>query len=272
MSDLYTRVQESAQFLAERGVRPHVWAVLGTGLGGVAERIEDVVRIPYAEIPHFPQSTSPGHTGELLAGRLADVPVAVMAGRVHFYEGVGLQEITLPVRVAHALGAKGLLLTSAVGGMSPSHEKGDLVVIDDHINLMGDSPLRGPNDERLGPRFPDMSAPYDRDLLEQAVQLAAGSGTRLHRAVLAAVPGPQLETRAEYRYLARIGADVVGMSTVPEAITAAHCGLRVAALSVVTDLCFPDSLKKVDVEEILAVAAEAAPRLEALLLGLLPHV
>jgi purine-nucleoside phosphorylase len=246
--------------------------VLGTGLHGLGERIERPVRIPYVRIPNFPRSTAPGHAGSLAFGAIDGVPVAVMEGRFHFYEGYPLRDITLPVHAAKALGARALLLTSAVGGMHPTHRLGEIVAIHDHINFMGDSPLRGENDERLGPRFPDMSRPYDAELLDRAESIAHAQGFRLPRAVLVAVPGPQLETRSEYRYLRALGADVVGMSAVPEAIVAAHAGLRTAAFSVVTDLGFPEALEAVSIDRIVAIANAAAPRLERLLLDLLPHV
>jgi len=271
MTPLFDRVQEATAFLRERGPAPRAWVVLGSGLGSLGSRVAGAVRVPYAAIPHFPRSTAPGHAGELVLGSLNAIPVAVMQGRFHYYEGYALPEVTLPVRVAASLGAKTLLLTSAVGGMDARLRKGDLVAIEDHVNLMGDSPLRGPNDDRLGPRFPDMSAPYDPTLLARAEEIALRHGFRLPRVVLAAVGGPQLETRAEYRFLRALGAEVVGMSTAPEAIVAAHAGLRVVALSAVTDLCLPDALERVDIDGILRVAAEAAPRLERLILDLLPH-
>jgi purine-nucleoside phosphorylase len=195
----------------------------------------------------------------------------VMEGRFHFYEGYSLEEVTLPVRVARALGARTLLVTNAAGGLNLDFALGDIVAIDDHLNLIGDSPLRGANDDRLGPRFPDLSAPYDRELIARAESIARDHGFRLRKGVFAAVAGPQLETRAEYRWLRSTGADLVGMSTVPECIAAVHAGLRVCALSIVTDRCDPEHLEPVKIESILAVAAGAAPKLEKLLLGLLPH-
>ncbi|MEE8106648.1 MAG: purine-nucleoside phosphorylase [Planctomycetota bacterium] len=269
MSVAFESVSEAAAFLRDRGPAPRVWIILGTGLGALADKIAGAVTVPYGDIPHFPRSTAPGHAGDLLLGELAGVPVAVMQGRFHVYEGYSFSDIVLPVYVAKALGAERLFVTSAVGGMNPDLEKGDIVCIDDHINLTGDSPLTGPNDERLGPRFPDMSEPYDRALIETAMVEARKLGFSVPRAVLAAVPGPQLETRAEYRWLRQIGADVVGMSTIPEAIAAVHAGLLASAFSVVTDVCDPDALQPVNVEEIIAVANESAPRLESLLLALL---
>jgi len=271
VTGLFAKVHAAAEFLKRRGAAPRVLAILGTGLGGLSEALDARAEISYGDIPHFPVATAPGHTGRLVWGRHGDVPLMVMEGRFHLYEGYSMEDVTLPVRVARALGARTLLLTSAVGGMDPRMREGEIVVLEDHINLMGDSPLRGPNDDRLGPRFPDMSEPYDRALADAAEALAREQGFRLPRAILAAVPGPQLETRAEYRWLRAAGADVVGMSTVPECIAAVHGGMRVCALSVVTDLCLPDALHPVEVSKIIAVANAAAPRLAALLLGLLPH-
>ncbi|MFQ5844417.1 MAG: purine-nucleoside phosphorylase, partial [Planctomycetota bacterium] len=207
MSGLYDRVQGAAQFLSGRGERPRAWIILGTGLGGLAGRIEGAVPVPYEEIPHFPRSTSPGHSGELILGRLQDVPVAAMAGRCHYYEGYSMEEVTLPVRVARALGAAALLVTSAVGGLDPEYRTGDLFAVEDHLNLMGDTPLRGPNDDRLGIRFPDMKVPYDPVLLDRAQAVAGEHGFPLRRGVLAAVGGPQLESRAAARCLRTSGAD-----------------------------------------------------------------
>ena len=271
MSEQYERVEEAAAFLRQQGAKPRALVILGTGLGGFGREFDESVAIPYEEIPSFPVSTSPGHAGELHLGRVGDVSAMVMSGRFHYYEGYSMEEVTLPVRVARALGARTLLITSAVGGMNPDHELGEVVAIEDHIHLMGASPLRGPNDERLGPRFPDLYRTYDRELIAHAEELAGREGLRLPRAVLVAVAGPQLETPAEYRFLRSIGADVVGMSIVPEALVAVHAGLRVCALSVVTDLCYPEALGPIDVDEIIATANAAAPRVEKLLLGLMPH-
>lgn len=270
MNGEFEKISEAAGFLRERAAAPRALVVLGTGLGGFGARLTDTVEIPYEDVPHFPESTSPGHSGQLVFGRSGDVPAMVMEGRFHHYEGYTLHEIARPIRVARMLGAQTLLITAAVGGMNPRHALGDIVVVDDHINLIG-SPLRGVNDERIGPRFPDMSAPYDAELIAAAEAGARAAGFRVPRACLAGVPGPQLETRAEYRLLRQAGADVVGMSTVPECIAAVHAGLRVGALAVITDLCLPDALKPAVVEEIIAVANAAAPRLEQLLVGLLDH-
>jgi len=269
MSETYERIREAASFLSERGARPESLVILGTGLGGMSERFDESIAVPYESIPHFPESTAPGHAGQLVLGTRNGRQSMVMEGRFHCYEGYTMDEVTRPIRVAAALGAKTLLLTSAVGGLDSRQRLGEIVVVEDHINLMGDSPLRGPNDERIGPRFPDMSAPYDAGLLDRAEALAIKAGFRLSRAVHAAVPGPQLETRAEYRMLRSLGADTVGMSTVPECIAAVHAGMRVVALAVVTDLGLPDALEAVDIERIIAIANAAAPQLEELVLGLL---
>jgi purine-nucleoside phosphorylase len=271
MRGLYEKVEEAATFLRRKGAAPRALVILGTGLGGLGARFDGAFHVPYAEVPHFPRSTAPGHAGHLVFGRHGGVSAMVMEGRFHYYEGYSLEEVTLPIRVAKALGARTLLITNATGGLNLAFALGDIVGVEDHLNLMGASPLRGENDERLGPRFPDLSAPYDRALLARAEEIARENGFALRKGVLVAVAGPQLETRAEYRWLRAMGADVVGMSAVPECITAVHAGLRVCALSVVTDRCDPDHLEPADVAKIIAVAAAAAPRLERLLLGLLPH-
>ena len=242
--------------------------ILGTGLGNLASQIEVDLEIPYQEIPHFPVSTVESHSGTLLFGRLGGKKVLAMKGRFHYYEGYSLRQVTFPVRVMRALGAQTLVLTSAVGGMNPHFQLADLVILEDHINLMPDNPLRGINDDRLGPRFPDMSQPYSQRLIEVARQTALKMGIAAHKAVLAAVPGPNLETRAEYRMLKLLGADVVGMSTVPECIAATHAGMQVLAFSVVTDMCLPDALEPADIAKIVAVAGEGGQKLEQLLLQL----
>lgn len=249
----------------------HAGIILGTGLGSVAGEIASTVAIPYEAIPHFPCSTTVSHTGQLVCGTLAGVPVVAMEGRFHAYEGYGYRQITFPVRVMRALGARLLIVSNACGGMNPHYQRGDIVVIDDHINLMNGNPLIGPNDESLGPRFPDMSRPYDPDLIERALAIARREDFTAHRGVYVAVTGPNLETRAEYRFLRGIGADVVGMSTVPEVIVAVHSGMRVLGLSVVTDMCLPDALEPAVVEEIIAVAAAAEPKLRKIVLGVLGH-
>jgi len=269
MSQTFERIQQAAAFLRDQGAQPDSLVILGTGLGVLSERFEARIAIPYESIPGFPVSTAPGHAGNLVLGTRGGRQAMIMEGRFHCYEGYAMDEVVLPIRVAAALGARTLVLTSAVGGLDARQRLGDIVVVEDHINMMGDSPLRGPNDERIGPRFPDMSAPYDAALLDRAERVAIGAGFRLPRVIHVSVPGPQLETRAEYRMLRRLGADTVGMSTVPECIAAVHAGMRVAAFAVVTDLGLPDALEAVDVERIIAVAQAAAPRLETLVLGVL---
>ncbi len=272
MLELYDQIQEACGHIRSQWDRePHAGIILGTGLGSLSEQIDVEATIDYGEIPHFPQSTAVSHAGRLVCGLLEGLPVVAMEGRFHMYEGYPLKQITLPVRVFKALGAELMIVSSAVGGMNPFHAQGDIIVIDDHINLMGDNPLIGINDDRLGPRFPDMSAPYDQTLGDVALQVARRHDIIAHRGVLAAVAGPNLETRAEYRFLRAIGADIVGMSTVPEVIVAVHAGLRTVGFSVVTDLCLPDALQPAVVEEIIAVANEAEPRLTKLVTGVLAH-
>jgi purine-nucleoside phosphorylase len=249
-----------------------VGVVLGTGLGDSSTSMDVEVRVPYSDIPHFPTSSVESHKGELLLGTWSGKKTVAMSGRVHFYEGYSLREVTFPIRVMKALGARYLVLSSAVGGMNRFLQLGDIVLVADHINLMGDNPLIGPNDDRLGPRFPDMSEPYSRELMAKAEKIALRNEIRLSRAVYVAVSGPNLETAAEYAFLRQIGADVVGMSMVPENIVAIHSGMKVAGFAVVTDLCFPDSLEPANIDRILRVAAEAEPKLERLVTELLQEI
>ncbi|MFS8638849.1 MAG: purine-nucleoside phosphorylase [Gemmatimonadota bacterium] len=254
-------------------LEPEVALVLGTGLGKtMVERLEIEAAIPYEEIPHFPVCTVDSHAGRLLLGRLDGRPVVAMHGRFHRYEGYTLQQIALPIRVMRQLGAGTLILSGACGGMNPLWDVGDLVLIDDHINLLGDNPLIGPNLDELGPRFPDMSEPYDRGLQALAEEVALELRITLRRGVYVAVPGPNLETRAEYRMLRAMGADVVGMSTVPEVITARHMGMRVMAVSIITDRCLPDALAPTGIEEIIRVAGEAEPKVTELVRGVLARL
>lgn len=270
---LFEMIGESVAEIKKRtSLSPDVGIILGTGLGGLTQRIEIETGIPYPEIPHFVSSTVETHAGRLLFGDLSGRKVVAMQGRFHYYEGYTMKEITFPVRVIKALGAGTLIVSNACGGMNPLLKKGDLVLIDDHINLLGVNPLIGPNDDRLGPRFPDMSEPYDRKLLELAERVALEENIPVKRGVYAAVPGPNLETRAEYRYIRGIGADVVGMSTVPEVIVAVHSGLRVLGLSIVTDLGFPDCLEPADINEIIRVAGEAEPKLTRLVASVVGRV
>jgi purine-nucleoside phosphorylase len=272
MLELYDQIEAAAAFIQSKWSEPpHAGIILGTGLGNFAERIEVAATIDYGDIPHFPRSTATSHRGRLVCGRLEGVPVVAMEGRFHQYEGYPLKQITLPVRVMKRLGAKLLVVSQAVGGMNPYYQGGDVMIIDDHINLMGDNPLVGINDDRLGPRFPDMSQPYDRRLIEQGLEIARRENFVAHRGVTVAVTGPNLETRAEYRFLRQIGADVVGMSTIPEAIVAVHCGLRTFGLSVITDMCLPDTLVPANVDHIIATAHSAEPKLRALVTGILKY-
>jgi len=260
--ELKRRIDEAAAFVRSRAsVRPEAGIILGTGLGDFAGALAVDSVVPYRDIPHFPVSTVESHAGELHLGRLAGRPVAIMKGRVHYYEGYTMEQVTFPVRVLKALGCDPLIITNAVGGMNPNMPSGTLVVTTDHINLMGDNPLIGENDETLGPRFPDMSEPYARRLVALAENAALGLGIPLQRAVFVGVAGPNLETAAEYRFLRWIGADVVGMSLVPETIVAVHGGQRVLAFNVVTDTCLPDNLKPASIPEILKVAGRVAPLL-----------
>ncbi|MFM7845445.1 MAG: purine-nucleoside phosphorylase [Planctomycetota bacterium] len=249
--------------------RPHAGIVLGTGLGALVEQIDVEASFEYSEIPHFLQSTATSHRGRLVCGTLSGLPVVAMEGRFHMYEGYSLQEITLPVRVMKALGAELLVVSNACGGMNPYYRCGDIMVIEDHINLMGGNPLIGINDDRLGPRFPDMSEPYCKQLIDRALRIARQENIHAHQGVFVAVAGPNLETRAEYRFLRMIGADAVGMSTVPEVLVAVHSGMRVVGFSIVTDLCLPDALEAANVENIIAVANEAQPKLTRLVTGVL---
>jgi purine-nucleoside phosphorylase len=259
-SEYVKRIEEAAAAVRARTrLAPRVGVVLGTGLGDFADALELETVVPFAEIPHFPVSTVESHAGELHLGRLAGKPVAVLKGRVHYYEGYAMREVAFPVRVLRALGCGTLVITNAVGGMNPDMAPGSLVLTTDHINLMNDNPLVGPNDDELGPRFPDMSEPYARPLIALAERVALELAIPLQRGVLVAVPGPNLETAAEYRFLRWIGADIVGMSLVPEVLAAVHGGQRVLALNVVTDACLPDALKPVGIPEILAVSGRAAP-------------
>jgi purine-nucleoside phosphorylase len=256
----------AAQEVRERcDLEPRVAIILGTGLGALAEEIEPRATIPYQEISGFPRPTVESHSGRLLLGSLEGVPVVAFQGRFHRYEGYDLRQVTLPVRVARLLGAEILVIAGASGGMNPLWTPGDLVLLDDQINLMGESPLTGPNLEELGPRFPDMSEPFDRQLQRLAMEVALELGIPLRRGVYAAVTGPNLETRAEYRMLRWMGADVVGMSTVPEVIVARHMGMRVLGLSIVTDACLPDALEPADVDTIIRTARKAEPVLTRLI-------
>lgn len=273
MLDLYDKIQDACERIrGEFDKTPKVGIILGTGLGDIVDQLEVEATIEYGDIPHFPTSTATSHRGRLVCGQLAGVPVVAMEGRFHLYEGYHLKQITLPVRVFKELGVELLIVSNACGGLNPYFQAGDIMVIEDHINLLGDNPLIGINDDRLGPRFPDMCEPYDQGWVDQTIQIGRDLGMGVHKGVFVAVAGPNLETRAEYRSLRMIGADVVGMSTVPEVIVAVHCGLKTIGLSVVTDMCLPDALKPANVEEIIATANEAAPKLISLVRGIVSAV
>jgi purine-nucleoside phosphorylase len=266
VNGLFDQIAEARAAIRLRWERvPKVGLILGTGLGNFASSIETDTVIPYAEVPHFTVSTVHSHAGQLVCGRLGGVPLMAMEGRLHHYEGYSMRQVTFPVRVMKALGAEILIVTNAAGGMNPQYQLADLVIIEDHINLMPENPLRGVNDDRLGPRFPDMIAPYDPELMALAERTASELGVPTRKGVLVAVPGPNLETRAEYRMLRTLGADVVSMSTVPEAIVAVHAGLRTLGFSIVTDLCLPDTLEPVKIEKIVEVAGRGGKHLERLI-------
>jgi purine-nucleoside phosphorylase len=266
MSELRQQIQEATHVLRQKtSLEPAIGVILGTGLGGLVAEIEQEAVIPYTEIPHFPVSTVESHAGRLIFGHLGGKRVMAMQGRFHYYEGYNMKQITFPVRVMKALGCQTLVVSNACGGLNPLFAPGDLMIITDHINLLGDNPLVGPNDDTLGPRFPDMSEPYTKSLIALAEQVVLDEKLRVQKGIYVALTGPNLETRAEYRFLRQIGADVVGMSTVPEVIVAVHSNLRVLGISVVTDSCLPDALEPVDIAKILKIAGEAEPKLTRLM-------
>lgn len=266
MNELRTHIDETVRFIRTKtSAAPPIGIILGTGLGALAKEIAHDVVIDYAEIPHFPVSTVESHHGKLIFGTLSGKPVIAMQGRFHYYEGYTLKQITFPVRVMKFLGVKTLLISNAAGALNPAFERGDIMVMSDHINLLGDNPLIGRNDETLGPRFPDMSEPYSHELIELAEQIARELQIKVKKGVYVAMQGPNLETRSEYRFLRTIGADAVGMSTVPEDIVAIHMGMSVFGVSIITDECFPDTLKPITLEEVIAVANKAEPKMTAVL-------
>lgn len=252
--------------------RPDYLLILGTGLGHLADEIDVSETISYDDIPHFPISTVEGHHGKLLFGTLAGKEIVAMQGRFHYYEGYSMQQIVFPVRVLKENGADTLLVSNASGGMNPNYRRGEIMLITDHINMLGDNPLIGPNDEELGPRFPDMSEPYTERLIELAETVALDNAIKMHQGVYVALSGPMLETKAEYRFLRLIGADVVGMSTVPEVIAAVHMGMDVLGISVITDECFPDALEPVVIEEVFEAAGMAEPKLTQVFKGVLERL
>ncbi|MBI1977057.1 MAG: purine-nucleoside phosphorylase [Candidatus Omnitrophica bacterium] len=270
---LKSKIEESAGYIRKflRG-SPEIGIILGTGLGNLAAQIQEKIEIDYGQIPNFTVSTSIGHRGVLVAGKVSGRQVIAMEGRFHYYEGYTMQEVTYPVRVMKALGANTLIVSNAAGGMNPDYESGDLMIISDHINLMGDNPLRGPNDDSLGPRFPDMIEPYNDKLARLAESIAKQLKIKVHKGVYVGVAGPNLETRAEYRFLRNIGADAVGMSTVPEVIVAVHMGMKVLGISCITDECIPETLKPLDIEKVLAVAKKSEPVLSKLVMEVIKQM
>ena len=262
MNDLIPKINETLKVIREKVKDDYpVGIILGTGLGGLVKDIKIEREIDYADLPHFPLSTVESHKGRLIFGSIGDKKVVAMQGRFHFYEGYTMQQITYPVRVMKFLGVKTLLVSNACGGMNPLYSRGDVMLMVDHINLLGDNPLIGKNEDELGPRFPDMSEPYNHELLKIAEEVALDNKIKIQKGVYIAVPGPNLETKAEYRFLRATGADVVGMSTIPENIVANHMGMKVLGISIITDECFPDSLKPAKVEEIIATAMATEPKM-----------
>jgi len=264
---------EAVAFIKERlSIDPEYLLILGTGLGQLAEEMTVEVELPYEDIPHFPVSTVESHAGKLLIGYLGGKSIMAMQGRFHYYEGYSMNQIAFPVRVAKMLGIQTLLVSNACGGLNPNFERGDIMLINDHINFLGDNPLIGPNDPDLGPRFPDMSQPYTERLLATAEQVALDAGIKMHQGVYLAVSGPMMETKGEYRYMRQLGADVVGMSTVPEVIAAVHMSMEVLGISVITDECFPDALEPVSLDDVLEAAAMAEPQLTRVVVGVLERL
>jgi len=270
MSDLLRRMEEARAAVAARGgVSPKIGLILGSGLGDLADQVEGAVRIPYGEIPNFPVSTVPGHAGQLVIGRLEGQPVVAMQGRVHFYEGYTMEQVTFPVRVMRALGVETLIVTCAAGGLNPSFSAGDLMLIIDHINMMGQDPLRGPNADELGPRFPAMVDAYSPELRRLALDVAAEMGITLRQGVYSPISGPCYNTSAELRMLQRLGSDAVGMSTVPEVVVARHMGLRVLGLACITDMALPDAPVHLTHEQVMEVANRTKPLFQNLVRGVL---
>lgn len=275
MHELKSKIEETFRFIKDElkeMPKVEIAIILGTGLGNLAGKIKERRNIEYWKVPHFPVSTVKGHKGELVFGKIGDKNVVAMEGRFHYYEGYPLADVTYPVRVVRALGAKILIVSNAAGGMNPDYKAGDLMAIADHINFTGVNPLIGPNEESLGPRFPDFCDLYDPELIELASKVAEEEKIRMHKGVYIGVTGPNLETRAEYKFFQIIGADAVGMSTVPEVIVARHAGLRIFGVSVITDVCIPETLKPCNIDEIIKTANEAEPKLTKLICTLIERI
>jgi len=273
MSKLISNINETLEVIRKFTTEKYpIGIILGTGLGGLVKDIEVKHQINYEDLPHFPISTVESHHGKLIFGTINGKNVVAMQGRFHYYEGYSMQQITYPVRVMKFLGVETLLVSNACGGMNPQYRKGNVMIMVDHINMLGDNPLIGKNEDELGPRFPDMSEPYNYELIELAEKIALENNIKVQKGVYVAVPGPNLETRAEYRFLRATGADVVGMSTIPENIVANHMGMKVLGISIVTDECFPDRLKPVDVEEIIATAMQAEPKMTLIMKELIKRL
>jgi purine-nucleoside phosphorylase len=272
-NDLLTRIEEArAAITARANTVPKVGLILGSGLGDLADQMEDATVIPYGEIPHFPVSTVPGHAGLLVLGRLMGVPVVAMKGRIHYYEGYTMQQVTFPARVLKALGCEALIVTCACGGLNPDFQAGDLMLIADHINLMGEDPLRGPNCEELGPRFPAMVGAYTPELRAEAQAVAKGLGFAVRQGVYSPISGPCYNTSAELRMLRLLGSDAVGMSTVPEVVTAAHMGMKVLGIACITDMALPDAPVKLTHEQVMETAVRTKPRFQSLIKGVLQRM
>lgn len=270
VEEFRSKRDEALSFLKEQtDLRPDYLVILGTGLGHLADEIDVEKSVTYDKIPYFPVSTVESHAGQLLFGTLGGKQIVAMQGRFHYYEGYSMQEIAFPIRVLKALSTDTLIVSNACGGLNPNYSRGDIMLINDHINLLGDNPLIGPNDDELGPRFPDMSEPYTERLLEIAENVALENNIKMHEGVYLALSGPTMETKAEYRFLRTIGADVVGMSTVPEVIAAVHMNMEVLGISVITDECFPDALEAVDIEDVLEAAGMAEPKMTKVIIGVL---
>jgi purine-nucleoside phosphorylase len=273
MNELRQMIDQAVAAIRQHTMtQPRIGIILGTGLGGLVDELDIETAIDYGGIPHFPLSTAESHKGRLIFGRLANAQVVVMQGRCHYYEGYTLQQVTFPVRVMKQLGVETLIISNASGGLNPHFRRGDIMIIADQINFLGDNPLIGPNDLDMGPRFPDMSEPYSEALIDLAESIAIAQKQKLQKGVFVAMTGPALETKAEYRFLRLIGADAVGMSTVPETIVAVHSGIKVLGFSIITDECFPDSLRPVTIEEMVQAANEAEVRLRRVIRGVVETI